>query len=278
MTLLKAIILGIVQGLTEFLPISSSGHLVLAQSILNVKEPPLFFDTMLHFGTLLAVVVFFRRDIVDILLSILGRDPSLVNRNSNYKTKKSARLFAWYIIIGTIPTLMIALILKKTVEKAFSDPLVVSMMLIITGTILWLSTRIGQRGKQLNASRAIIIGVVQGISTLPGISRSGSTISTALMAGIDGEQSAKFSLLLSLPAVFGATILQLRDIDSFNFPIIAIIIGALTAFVVGYISISFLVRTLKRGHFSVFAYYCWAIGAFSLFWQIIWTIRINEMY
>lgn len=271
MTLLKAIILGIVQGLTEFLPISSSGHLVLAQSILNVKEPPLFFDVMLHFGTLLAVVVFFRKDIWDIVSSFLGRDPSLADRNSNYKDKKTARLFAWYIIIGTIPTLIIALILEKSVEKAFSDPLVVSIMLIITGVILWLSARVGQKGKQLNTVRAIIIGTVQGISTLPGISRSGSTISIALMAGIDGEQSARFSLLLSLPAVFGATIVELKDIDSLNVPIIAVIIGSLVAFIVGYISISFLVRVLRRGHFSVFAYYCWAIGVFSLFWQIIRT-------
>ncbi|MGB9596361.1 MAG: undecaprenyl-diphosphate phosphatase, partial [Candidatus Poribacteria bacterium] len=132
MTLIKAIILGIVQGLTEFLPISSSGHLVLAQSILNVKEPSLFFDVMLHFGTLLAIIVFFRKDIWDIISSFFGRDPSLANKSSHYKNKKSARLFAWYIIIGTIPTLIIALILKKTVEKAFSDPLIVSIMLLIT--------------------------------------------------------------------------------------------------------------------------------------------------
>lgn len=268
MTLTKAIILGVVQGLTEFLPISSSGHLVLAQSILNVTEPPLFFDVMLHFGTLLAIIVFFYKDIWDIVSSIFGRDPNVIYRNSNYKTKKSARLFAWYIIVGTIPTLIIALILKKTVEKAFSDPLIVSIMLIITGIILWLSARVGQRGKQLNTIRAIIIGVVQGISALPGISRSGSTISTALMVGIDGEQSARFSLLLSLPAVFGATILELNDVDSFNVPIISVIVGVLIAFVVGYISISLLVRSLKQGRFSIFAYYCWAIGIITLLWQL----------
>ncbi len=231
MTFVKAIILGIVQGLTEFLPISSSGHLVLAQSILNVEEPPLFFDVMLHFGTLLAVIVFFRKDIWDIISSFFGRDPNLAYRNSNYKTKKSARLFAWYIVVGTIPTLIIALMLKRTVEKAFSDPFVVSVMLIITGIILWLSTRVGQRGRQLNTVRAIIIGFVQGISTLPGISRSGSTISSALMTGIDAEQSARFSLLLSLPAVFGATIMELKDVGSYNVSIIAVTIGALVAFV-----------------------------------------------
>jgi undecaprenyl-diphosphatase len=269
LTLLKAIILGIVQGLTEFLPVSSSGHLVLAQSILNITEPPLFFDVMLHFGTLLAVVAFFWRDIWDIISSLFGRDPNKSGRISHYKTKRSARLFFWYIIIGTIPTAIIALILKKTIEKSFSDPMIVSIMLIITGVILWFSARVGQRGKELNTTRAIIIGIVQGIAALPGISRSGSTISTALMAGIDGEQAARFSLLLSLPAIFGATILELKDVGSIDIPITPIIIGVLVAFVVGYISINLLVKILKRGHFSVFAYYCWAIGILSLIWHFI---------
>jgi len=269
LTLLEGIILGIVQGLTEFLPISSSGHLVLAQSILGITEPPLFFDVMLHFGTLLAVIVFFRRDIWDIISSIFGRDPSKSYRDTNFNSSKSARLFAWYIIIGTIPTLIIAFILKNTTEKAFSDPMIVSIMLIVTGIILWLSARVGQRGKQLNTVRAIIIGIVQGIATLPGISRSGSTISTALIAGIDGEQSARFSLLLSLPAIFGATILELKGVESINISIFTIIIGIFIAFVVGYISINLLVKILKRGRFSIFAYYCWAIGILSILWQVI---------
>jgi undecaprenyl-diphosphatase len=269
LTLLEAIILGIVQGLTEFLPISSSGHLVLAQSILGITEPPLFFDVMLHLGTLLAVIVFFRKDIWDIISSIFGRDPSKSGRISHYKTRRSARLFFWYIVIGTIPTLIIALILKNTIEKAFLDPMIVSIMLIVTGIILWLSGRIGQRGKELNSIRAIIIGIVQGIAALPGISRSGSTISTALMAGIDGEKAARFSLLLSLPAIFGATILELKDVESINISTFTIIIGIFIAFVVGYVSINLLVKILKRGRFSIFAYYCWAIGILSILWQVI---------
>jgi undecaprenyl-diphosphatase len=269
LTLLKAIILGIVQGLTEFLPISSSGHLVLAQSFLNITEPPLFFDVTLHFGTLMAVVMFFRRDIYEIITAIFGRNPNKGRSTSHYKTKGSARLFAWYIIIGTIPTVIIALVLKKTIESAFVNPLLVSIMLIVTGIILWLSGRMGQRGKTLNTLRAIIIGTVQGIAALPGISRSGATISTALIAGIDGEKAARLSLLMSIPAILGATILEFKDIESINISIVAVILGTLVAFVVGYISIKLLVKVLIRGYFSKFAYYCWAIGIFGVLWYVI---------
>lgn len=267
MTFLTAIILGIVQGLTEFLPISSSGHLVLAQSLLNITEPPLFFDVMLHLGTTLAVVVFFWRDIRDVLLAIFGRDPSL--GRSSFKSKSSARMFFWYIIFGTILTAIIALILKKTIEKAFTDPLLVAIMLIITGVILWLSGRVGQRGKLLNTSRAIIIGIAQGIAALPGISRSGSTISTALMLGVDGEQAARFSLLMSIPAILGAAILELNDVQSVDISITMTLVGIGAAFIVGLIAIGFLVRILKRGHLSRFAYYCWAVGALAIVWYLI---------
>jgi undecaprenyl-diphosphatase len=267
LTFLTAIILGIVQGLTEFLPISSSAHLVFAQSLLNMTEPPLFFDVMLHFGTLLAVVVFFWRDIRDIVLSIFGSDPGV--RRSNFRSKSSARMFFWYIIFGTIPTLIIALILKKTIEKAFMDPFLVAIMLIITGVILWLSGRIGQRGKLLNTKSAIIIGIAQGIAALPGISRSGSTISTALMLGVDGEQAARFSLLMSIPAIFGASILELNEVQSVDIPLAMILVGIGVAFIVGLIAIGFLVRVLKRGHLSRFAYYCWAVGALAIVWHFI---------
>lgn len=269
MTILESIILGAVQGLTEFLPISSSGHLVLAQSILNIEEPPLFFDVMLHFGTLMAVFIFFWRDIWEIVAGIFGRNPNKGRSTSHYKTKKSARMFAWYIIIATIPTAIIAFILKKTIESAFENALFVSITLLITGIILWLSGRIGQRGKTFNTLRAFIIGIAQGIAALPGISRSGTTISTALMMGLDGEQAARFSLLMSIPAILGATILELKDIENIDVSIGIVLLGMAIAFIVGYISIKFLVKILARGHFSRFAYYCWAIGILGIVWNIV---------
>ncbi len=269
MTILKAIILGVVQGLTEFLPISSSGHLVLAQSILKITEPPLFFDVMLHFGTLMAVVVFFWKDIWEILSGIFGRDPNIGRSTSHYETKYSARRFALYIMIGTIPTVIIALILKKTIEDAFANPFLVSITLIITGIILFLSGRIGQRERTLNIGSAFIIGIAQGIAAIPGISRSGTTISAGLMLGIDGEKAARFSFLLSLPAILGAAILEFKDVKSVDVSIIAVLLGVLVAFIVGYISIKFLLGIVVRGHFSRFAYYCWAVGVLGIIWNLV---------
>jgi len=265
LTFWKAIILGIVQGLTEFLPISSSGHLVLAQHFLNVTEPPLFFDIMLHLGTLGAVLIAFRRDIRDVFLAIFGRN------TANY-TKKSGRMFALFIIIGSVPTIFIALILEKFVKELFVSPLPVSVMLIITGVILWLSGRFRSANpvyRGINTARALIIGTAQGIAALPGISRSGATISTALMCGMSGEEAARYSLLLSVPAIIGATILELKDVASIDIPVWAIIGGTLMAFVVGYLAIKFLLGTLRRGQFSKFAYYCWGIGTLAILVYVV---------
>jgi len=272
LTLLKAIILGIVQGLTEFLPVSSSGHLALAQYILNVKETPLLFDIILHAGTLLAVIIIFWRDIRDIFLAIFGKDPSEKYADSHYRTRRSGRMFALYIIIGNIPTVVIALIIEKYVEKAFGSPFVVSIMLVITGFILWLSGRIGLgniRHNGINTFRSLLIGIAQGIAALPGISRSGATISTALMTGIDGEQAARYSLLLSVPAILGATIFELRDVNTLDISLSVIIAGALSAFIFGYLAIKFLIGVLRKGHFSRFSYYCWVIGLSGIIAYII---------
>ncbi len=271
MTFIKAIVLGAIQGLTEFLPISSSGHLALAQYFLNVKETPLIFDIMLHVGTLVAIILVFIRDIIDIILAIFGREPS-PNRDSNFKTIRSGRMFLIYIIIGSIPTMIIAMIIEKFVEQAFTSPIIVSVMLILTGVILWLSgingpRRITHHG--VNTLKAFVIGIAQGISALPGISRSGATISTALILGVSGEESARYSLLLSIPAIIGATIFELKDISSVDIPISVILAGTLAAFVVGYVAIRFLLRVLKQGYFFRFAYYCWFIGIVAIIFYLV---------
>lgn len=262
MTFIKAIFLGIIQGLTEFLPISSSGHLALAQYFLNVKETPLVFDIMLHVGTLGAIILVFIRDIIDIILTIFGHETSS-QRLSNFKTIKDGRMFLVYIIIGSIPTMIIALLSEKLVKQALINPIIVSIMLILTGVILWFSGI--NRSKhithpKINSLKAFIIGISQGIAVLPGISRSGSTISTALILGISSEESARYSLLLSIPAIIGATIFEIRDINIIDVPMPMIISGTLTAFIVGYIAIRFLLKILKQGYFYRFAYYCWFIG------------------
>ena len=267
MKLWEAIVLGLIQGLTEFLPVSSSGHLALAQYFFGLKEPQLFFDIMLHVGTLGAVLVAFRRDIRDVSVAILGREPKARHDSSPRMTKKSGRVFAFLIILGTIPTVIIALALSTFVEKLFVTPIFVSAMLIITGGILWLSSRLkpaeaSPRG--LNIVNALIIGVAQGLAVLPGISRSGTTISAALMRRVNKEEAARFSLLLSVPAIIGALILELKDLTDTNISIWTIIAGTLVAFVVGYVAIKFLLGTLRKGMFSRFSYYCWGIAVVSI--------------
>jgi undecaprenyl-diphosphatase len=268
----EAIVLGIIQGLTEFLPVSSSGHLALTQYFFKIREPQLFFDIMLHLGTLGAVAVVFRRDIRDIFLSLFGREPK-ARRDSSYRmTKSYGRRFALLIIVGMIPTVIIALILSKFVEALFVMPLFVSGMLIVTGIVLWSSSRFSSVDKAprgLNLISALIIGTAQGIATIPGISRSGTTISAALMRGVDREEAARYSLLLSVPAIIGAVILELKDLSGVDVPVWTVVGGTLAAFVVGYLAIRLLLRTLRKGRFPRFAYYCWGISVIAILGYII---------
>ena len=262
----EAIILGVIQGLTEFLPVSSSGHLALTQYFFGIKEPQLFFDVMLHVGTLGAVIVIFQRDIRDIFAALFGRD------SSPRMTRHSGRKFAWFVVLGSVPTVIVALIIRIFVEKLLVTPSFVSGMLILTGVILWLSGRAVKTHKpsrDLNATSALMIGAAQGFATLPGISRSGSTISTALMRGVDRAEAARYSLLLSVPAILGVTAMELRDVASINIPLPTIIAGTVVAFVVGYFAIKVLLATLNKGQFSKFAYYCWGVGVASIVGYII---------
>ena len=263
----EAIVLGIIQGLTEFLPVSSSGHLALAQYFFGMKEPQLLFDVMPHVGTLGAVVVIFRRDILDVFSAIFGREPV-----SQQMTKKSGRMFALFIIVGSVPTVIIALLFNTFVEQLFVTPLFVSGMLFVTGIILWLSGRfrsVDAPHSGLNTINVLIIGIAQGLAVLPGISRSGSTISTALMRGVDRAEAARYSLLLSVPAILGATVLELKDVSGVDISVWTVVAGTITAFVVGYLAIRILLRELRKGNFSKFAYYCWAIGAVGILGYII---------
>jgi undecaprenyl-diphosphatase len=261
-----------IQGLTEFLPVSSSGHLALAQYFFDIKEPQLFFDVMLHVGTLGAIIAVFWRDILDIFIAIFGGNPK--SRDSLYPqmTKKSGRIFALMIILATVPTVVIALVFSIFVERLFVTPWFVSIMLFVTGAFLFLSGRIllnddGER--RINTPNALIIGIAQGIAVLPGISRSGSTISTAMMRGINRQEAARFSLLMSVPAILGATVLELKDISEVNISIWVVVAGTIVAFVVGYIAIKFLLRELRKGNFSKFAYYCWGISAVSIIGYLV---------
>ncbi|MBM4277773.1 MAG: undecaprenyl-diphosphate phosphatase [Deltaproteobacteria bacterium] len=260
MNIFHAIFLGVIQGLTEFLPISSSGHLVFFQSLFGMKEPQLFFDVMLHFGTLLAVMVYFRRDISGI---IRGIGSMLTGKGKN---EEGIKFFFW-ILVASIPTGLMGILFKDWFESLFSKPKIVGGMLLITGSILYLTRWAKREDKYLekmNWVDALLIGVAQGIAIIPGISRSGATISMGLFCGLNRELAGTFSFLLSIPAILGATILEMRKIQSVS-EILPALLGMGVAFGVGSLSLTFLIKIIKAGKLSNFSYYCWAMGLLMLF-------------
>ena len=241
--------------MTEFLPVSSSGHLVFFQSVFGFKEPHVFFDVVLHLGTLLAVVVFFRTDLSNILQ---GTRQGL---KAHKMGQNGIRLLIW-IIIATIPTGLMGILFKDWFESLFTRPKIVGGMLLTTGLILWFTRYVKRDGRLLEKmgwADALLIGIVQGIAIIPGISRSGSTISTGLFCGLDRELAGKFSFLLSIPAILGATLLELRGIESPT-EVWMHLVGMAIALLVGLLSLKFLMRIVRRGRLFTFAYYCWPVG------------------
>lgn len=256
MTFLHALLLGLLQGLTEFLPVSSSGHLAIVQHFLpGFDQPGLAFDILLHVGTMVAVLIYFRRDIGLMLISPLqqGQDA------------RTYRKMLGLIVLASVPTALIGLGFKDAFEGMYEDVRLVALMLLATGALLVLSERFRRAGRkeaQLTVSDALVVGVVQGLAIIPGISRSGSTISTLLLKGVDGETAARFSFLLALPAVFGAALLSLRDLQQVPVSEIPMyLVGAAAAFFVGLLSIHWLMAVVRRKRLFWFAIYCWVLGA-----------------
>lgn len=254
MSTIQAIILGLVQGLTEFLPVSSSGHLVIFQHLLGMKEPPLTFDIMVHVGTLAAVFVVFWPDIVSII-------------------KRPFSRLTLLIVVGCIPAGIMGVCLGPYFEQAFESLLVVGVGLLITGFLLVGSERVATKNLGLKDWSnttiwdALLIGIMQGIAITPGISRSGSTIAGSLLRGLDREYAARFSFLLSIPVILGAAIMEVKDIPLSVFTggdWVPLLIGPVVAAFSGYLAIKVVLRLLKRGRLSVFAYYCWVVGLITL--------------
>ena len=268
MTILEAIVLGILQGITEFLPVSSSGHLVLMQRFLGIKESQVFFDVMLHFGTLGAVIIVYHQLIGSLIrtgFSTLFQADFYLHPRLTVTNTPHLKLI-WLLLLGSIPTGLIALLFRDTLESIFGKPMVVAGMLVITGLILQLS-RFGQKRRQtgtpLQAWHTPLIGIVQGLAIIPGISRSGSTISLSLLLGLSSRTAAQYSFLLSIPAILGAVVLKLKDAEAITIAPTVIVVGALTSFIVGYIALRFLLAMLNRGKFSIFSYYCFALGVIA---------------
>lgn len=264
MTIVQAIFLGFLQGFTEFLPVSSSGHLVLAQELLQIShEGDISFEVFVHFGTLLSVFVAFHRDVVAILSAVMEAIVRPRESGTLYKNNEFFRL-GIFIIVGSIPAAIIGLQYEQEAVIFFSDPKLISVMLIITGFILYL-TRFARpkEGTSVGLRTSIIIGCAQAVAIIPGISRSGSTISAGLFVGVSRENSAKFSFLMSLPVIFGATILKIFDLvalpPSAN-RILMLSVSTVVAGISGYVAIRVLFHALRRQIFGWFAYYCLVVG------------------
>jgi len=249
MDILKAVILGIVQGATEFLPVSSSGHLALLGGFLGFEEGALM-ATMMHAGTLLALVVYFREDIARIILSPFKKDIKYLK-------------LSWFLILGSIPAVIFGLLLFPHIEGIFDSPLIIGICLIFTGIILFISGFMKKKKSNMRFWDAILIGIGQAIAILPGVSRSGTTISTGTFLGFSRTKSANFSFLLAIPAILGATVLEISSVkaNSVTLPLLA---GTLISFLSSLLAIRFLLAFLKKATLRPFSYYCFAIGVLSI--------------
>ncbi|MGD9332028.1 MAG: undecaprenyl-diphosphate phosphatase [Desulfobacterales bacterium] len=270
MTIVQALLLGVIQGLTEFLPISSSGHLVLTQLLFGLREAELAFDVSVHLGTLIAVMLYFRQDILR-LVRALRHSLQRASAPQSDGDRAQVRL-AGLLILGSAPTAAIGLALHGVADRLFTSPLMTGVMLLLTGGLLF-ATRPGGRTRgntgrtlgQLTLRDALVIGVTQGLAVLPGISRSGSTIAVGILTGIQHETAARFSFLLSIPAVAGAAALVLVEaVQAGNLHLRTCLVGGVTALVVGYASLALLVFLVKKGCLHLFAPYCWIVGGLAI--------------
>lgn len=255
MTFIEVIILSIIQGLTEWLPISSSGHLAFIQKILGLNLP-LFFDVMLHLGTLLVILIVFQKDISIIIKAIL---------KGNFQSDEGK--FGLFLIVGSIPIAVIGILFNNIINSFFSNLLVVGIALVITGSIVFLSEK-GTGVKKMGFPDSFLIGLIQAFALIPGISRSGVTVSMGLLRRMNKETAFKYSFLLAIPAILGATIFESRNFIIGTVDPIFLILGVIISMIVGYGSLKFLKKIVIMEKFHLFAYYCWIFGLVIIFFEI----------
>jgi undecaprenyl-diphosphatase len=265
----QALVLGVVQGLTEFMPISSSAHLIIVPWVLGWRDPGLAFDVALHLGTLLAILTYFWRDWLDIIKGFLA---SLATRSLG---RALNRRLAWLLIVGCIPGAVVGVLGDQFIESLFHSPneahrasamLTIAVLLAMLGALLWLAERFARHRRtlsQISFGDAIVIGLAQALALLPGVSRSGSTITAGLAVGLRREVAARFSFLLAAPIIAGAGLKKAYDVLQTGFPAaerLPFLVGFLAAAVVGYLCIAFLLRYLQRNSVNVFVYYRWLLA------------------
>ncbi len=246
-TLIEILILAVVQGLTEWLPVSSSGHLVITQKILGLSLP-LIYSIMLHVGTVIVILTVFRKDVTEIIKALIKRD---------FETEEGK--LAIFIAVGTVPTALIGFVFHDFFESLFNNLTAVGIALLATGFVLFVSEkRIGNQ--KMGILDSLLIGLAQAVAIIPGVSRSGATVSTGLLRKIDKTTAFKYSFLLSVPAIIGATIMESRDLVLGNIDPLPLFLGTIISMIVGYASLKLLQKIVLNQKFHLFAYYCWPIG------------------
>jgi undecaprenyl-diphosphatase len=252
LNLLQAVVLGIVQGLTEFLPVSSSGHLVMGETLLGLETPGVVFETTVHVATLVAVCWVYRARIGGLILGVLRRDPDSLR-------------YAGLLFLASVPVGFVGLTMADAVESAFDRPVAAAAALLVTGAFVWTLRRTGPRAERQRPRPrdALGIGVAQAFAILPGISRSGTTLAAGTALGVEPARMAEFSFLMSVPAIAGAAVLQLPELGAAGAEIGAstLAAGFVSALVAGVAAIAIFLRMLRARSFHRFAYYCWVVGA-----------------
>ena len=258
--------LGVLQGLTEFLPVSSSGHLVIMQKILGIEESGITFEIFVHFGTLLSIIVMFRKDVLELTGSLLRAFRSPLDLRRKYMEDKQFRMLS-VILLGTLPAGIVGILFKSSFEPLFNDTNFVGYAFLVTGLILLVTKFAVEKASEIRSGRALIIGAAQAFAILPGISRSGSSISAAMLSGVSGEEAARFSFLLAIPAIAGATLLQLNEIAGSGYGSINMAVsgvGILSSFLTGSAAIWVLMKIIRRGKIHYFSWYCFSAGFVTL--------------
>lgn len=254
MTLLEAILLGIVQGATEFLPVSSSGHLVIGQHLLGLRLTGVTFEVAVHVATLVSILVVYRARVAELVVGVLRRE-------------SEALRFALLLVLATIPAGLVGVFLGDVVEGLFDDPRVTGVALLVTGTFLWTTRAALARGedRSITPAIALLVGLAQALAITPGISRSGATVTAALWLGLRPERAAEFSFLMAVPAIAGAGVLQLRHLgEGGGVGVAPLLLGGLAAGITGVLAIRLFLALLRREAFHRFALYCWGVGLFFL--------------
>ena len=291
MTFIQAIILGIVQGLTEFLPVSSSGHLAIMKNLLHLNlETGVLYDVLLHVATLVAVCIVMHKDIIKLVVEFISIVKDIFtniaiyfeNLSSGKKKEQyisimstSYRRFVVMIIVSTIPTGILGILLNDIIETVETELLVPGICLVATAVIILISDYISEgqkKAKDVTVGDAFAIGTAQGIATLPGLSRSGSTIAACVLCGFDRKFAVKYSFIMSIPAILGALVLKLTKLSSESVSggeVVSYIVGMIVAAVVGYFALILTIRIVQKKSFKYFAFYCFGIGVVSIIAYII---------